>query len=83
MLSSEKVNNFLKENKKRYKTTKLIKKETGAFIQTYYFKTNTNRHMIVRAEHEDIKSIFVQVDKWKGYTLGINGQHGKNIRLVY
>ena len=64
MLSVEKLNDFLKANKKRYKATELIKKESGAFIQTYYFKTSTGRHMVVTAEHEDIRSVLVQVDKW-------------------
>lgn len=83
MLSVEKVNDFLKVNKKRYKAIELIKKESGAFIQTYYFKTSTGRHMIVTTEHDDVRNILVQVDKWKGYTVGINGQHGKNTRLIY
>jgi hypothetical protein len=82
-LALERINDVLKSLKKRVRAVDYLQWDGGSAIKRYFFRLNNGKHLIVTTDGGYLRSILVQVDKWKKYTYQINGQSGTNTDTMF
>jgi hypothetical protein len=72
-LAIERVNSILKSLGKRVKAVEYLQWDGGHAIKRYFFRLDCGY----------LRSILVQVDRWRKYTYQINGQGGTNTSTMF
>jgi hypothetical protein len=77
------INMILSSLKKRIRAVDYLQWDGGSLIKRYFFKLTNGKHLIVTTENGYLRSILIQVDKWRKYSYGINGQAGTNTTELF
>jgi len=82
-LMIERINDILLSFKKRIRARDFLDYDGGLLIKRYYFRLENRKHLIVTTEAGYVKSILVQVQLGRPYTVQLNGQVGRNTAELF